>query len=103
MLLTVGPDGETLAFPLVTGRSKLNTMVKLPVPSLRGSTVRLLSDNGISKVPAPPCVIRETAETRVGAVAISVEVNGNTQAPRPRVQTESVVAPRSIRISQIMV
>ena len=36
----------------------VNTTVKLPVPSLRGSIVRLLSDSGRSKVPAPACIMR---------------------------------------------
>jgi hypothetical protein len=38
----------------------------------------------------------------VGGVPTGPEGKGHTKAPRPRVQSESVVLPRSICMSQIM-
>jgi hypothetical protein len=50
------------AVPLTTFSLKVNTKVYLP-PVLRHSTPGSpASGKGTSKVPAPPCVLRETAE-----------------------------------------
>src|SRR5436853_923890 len=52
-----------------------------------------------SKFPAEPCLFCDTTLTSVGSGA---EGNGQTYAPRLRVQSERVVLPRSICMSQII-
>src|SRR5438067_635519 len=56
----------TVAVPLVTVRSKVKTIVCVPDPSPRGSTVRPFNDRGRLNVPAPLCVLRALAELSSG-------------------------------------